>query len=80
MLVHYDGSIWRADVVNLKAMEKCKELATLLFLLTAEFKDTALRDVCIKRASRWHNRGVRETILKDAASVYFLYGRDQARW
>ena len=48
----YDGSVWRADVGNLKAMEKCKELATLLFLLTAEIKDTTLRDVCIKRASR----------------------------
>ena len=72
----YDGSVWRADVGNLKAMEKCKELATLLFLLTAEIKDTTLRDVCIKRASRWHNRGVRETILKDAASVYCLRMED----
>ena len=72
----YDGSVWRADVGNLKAMEKCKELATLLFLLTAEIKDTALRDVCIKRASRWHNRGVRETILKDSASVYCLRRED----
>lgn len=72
----YDGSTWRADVGNLKAMEKCKELATLLFLLTAEIKDTALRDVCTKRASRWHNRGVRETILKDAAGVYCLRMED----
>lgn len=72
----YDGSVWRADVGNLKAMEKCKELAALLFLLTAEIKDTALRDVCVKRASRWHNRGVRETILKDAASVYCLRMED----
>lgn len=72
----YDGSVWRADVGNLKAIEKCKELATLLFLLTAEIKDTALQDVCIKRASRWHNRGVRETILKDAASVYCLSMED----
>lgn len=72
----YDGSVWRADVGNLKAMEKCKELATLLFLLTAEIKDTALRDVCVKRSSRWHNCGVRETILKDAASVYCLRVED----
>ena len=68
----YDGQAWRADLGGLRAMEKCKELAMLLFLLTAEITDVALRDICIKRSSHWHNRNVRETILKDASSVYSL--------
>lgn len=72
----YDGRAWRADVGGLQAMEKCKELASLLFLLTAEITDSTLRDVCLKRAARWHNRGVRETILKDASGVYSLRTAD----
>lgn len=72
----YDGKAWRADVGGLQTMEKCKELASLLFLLTAEITDSTLRDVCLKRAARWHNRGVRETILKDASGVYSLRTAD----
>ena len=72
----YDGRAWRADTGNLQAMEKCKELAVLLFLLTAEITDSTLRDVCLKRAARWHNRSVRETILKDASGVYSLRTAD----
>ena len=72
----YDGKAWRADTGNLQAMEKCKELAVLLFLLTAEITDSTLRDVCLKRAARWHNRSVRETILKDASGVYSLRTAD----
>ena len=68
----YDGSAWRADMGNLRAMKKCKELAMMLFLLAAEISDTTLRDICIKRAVRWQNRSVRETILKDASDVYSL--------
>ncbi len=63
----YDGKACRTDIGNLQAMEKCKELAVLLFLLTAEITDSTLRDVCLKRAARWYNRSVRETILKDAS-------------
>lgn len=66
----YDGSAWRADLGGLKAMELCKRLATMLFLLASEIKDTSLRDACLKRATRWHGRRTRETILKDASSVY----------
>ena len=51
-------------------MELCKRLATMLFLLASEVKDTALRDACLKRATRWHGRRTRETILKDASGVY----------
>lgn len=66
----YDGSAWRADLGGLKAMELCKRLATMLFLLASEVKDTSLRDTCLKRATRWHGRRTRETILKDASGVY----------
>ena len=72
----YDGRAWQADTGNLQAMEKCKELAVLLFLLTAEITDSTLRDVCLKRAARWYNRSVRETILKDASGVYSLRTAD----
>lgn len=72
----YDGKACRTDIGNLQAMEKCKELAVLLFLLTAEITDSTLRDVCLKRAARWYNRSVRETILKDASGVYSLRTAD----
>ncbi len=72
----YDGTAWRADPGGLRAMEKCKELAGLLFLLTSEITDNNLRDGCIKRALQWHSRRIRETILKDASSVYCLRMED----
>ena len=65
----------QADTGNLQAMEKCKELAVLLFLLTAEITDSTLRDVCLKRAARWHNRSVRETILKKIRRAQAVYSR-----
>ncbi len=72
----YDGTAWKADPGGLRAMEKCKELAGLLFLLTSEVTDNSLRDGCIKRALQWHSRRIRETILKDASSVYCLRMED----
>lgn len=72
----YDGAAWRADVGALMTMEKCKELALLLILLTAEITDGTLREMFLKRAARWQNRGIRETILKDASSVYCLQMAD----
>ena len=72
----YDGAAWRDDPGGLRAMEKCKELAGLLFLLTAEITDNNLRDSCVKRALQWHTRRIREIILKDASSVYCLRVRD----
>ena len=66
----YDGRAWRADLGGLRAMELCKRLATMLFLLASEVKDSSLRDTCLKRATRWHGRRTRETILKDASGVY----------
>ena len=68
----YDGKAWRADLGGLRAMELCKRLATLLFLLASEITDTSQRDACLKRATHWHNRRTRETILKDASGVYCL--------
>ena len=68
----YDGATWRDDAGSLRAMEKCKELAMLLLLLTAEIVDNNLRDACVKRALQWHTRRIRETILKDASGVYCL--------
>ena len=68
----YDGKAWRADLGGLRAMELCKQLATLLFLLASEITDTSQRDACLKRATHWHTRRTRETILKDASGVYCL--------
>ena len=68
----YDGRAWRADLGGLRAMELCKQLATLLLMLAWEITDTSQRDACLKRATRWHARRMREMILKDASGVHCL--------
>lgn len=64
----FNGKVWKPDTGNLKTMELCKKLADeiLGYCLSLpegyeKFKESA---------RKWKKRTVRETILKDAASVY----------
>lgn len=66
----YDGTVWRADTGGLKVAELAKLLADkmYIFALSIEEEDTRLRFV--KRAQKLQQRKNRDTMLKDAKSVY----------
>ena len=66
----YDGKAWREDTGNLQVMELCKELADKLMLYALGINDEQQRQAYIGFVKRWQIRRNRETILKDAASVY----------
>ena len=66
----YDGRVWRPDEGNLKTMELCKNLADALMIYALSIDDERRRDEYVNFVRRWQKRASRETILKDAASVY----------
>ncbi|MCC8122115.1 MAG: phage/plasmid primase, P4 family [Oscillospiraceae bacterium] len=66
----YDGKVWRADTGNLLVMELCKKLADALVDYALSIHDECQRKAYLDFACRWQRRAYRETILKDAASVY----------
>lgn len=66
----YDGRRWKADTANLKVMQLCKQLADALMSYALSIKDEKLRTDYIKHITKWQQRNYRETILKDAASIY----------
>lgn len=66
----YDGKKWAPDPGGLRVMELCKELADALLVYATGIKDERDRIEYIKFADKWQKRQYRETILKDAASVY----------
>ncbi len=66
----YDGKVWKPDTGGLKAMQLCKKLADALYIYALSIKDEARKDAYMKHVGKWQSRHNRETILKDAASVY----------
>ena len=66
----YEDGIWAADSSNLFTMERCKELANELIRYTLTITDEQRRQEYLKYCTKWQNRNVRETILKDAQSVH----------
>lgn len=68
----YNGQVWEPDAGGLRAMELCKRLADALVLYALGLPDGALRDDYREFVERWQKRYNRETILKDAASVYHV--------
>ena len=66
----YNGKVWEPDPGNLRTMELCKYLADALVLYALGLPDGALRDDYREFVERWQKRYNRETVLKDAASVY----------
>lgn len=66
----YDGRRWTPDTGNLRVMEMCKKLADVLMMYALTLTDEKQRGDYIKHVSKWQQRNYRETILKDAASVY----------
>ena len=66
----YDGRVWVPDTGNLRVMELCKALADALTVYALSIKDEQQRSGYLDFVTRWQRRNHRETILKDAASVY----------
>lgn len=66
----YSGKVWEPDMGNLRAMELCKKLADELAIYALSLPESPQRDEYRKFVERWQIRRYRETVLKDAASVY----------
>lgn len=66
----YNGKVWEPDTGSLKAMELCKNLADALAIYALSIPDEQQRIAYQDHVKRWQRRNNRETILKDAASVY----------
>lgn len=68
----FTGKRWKADTGSLMAMELCKRLADDLMDYAMTLEDVRTRGSYTEYAAKWQRRACRETILKDAASVYPL--------
>jgi len=66
----FDGKIWRADTGNLKVSEMAKKLANALYCFAIDIKEEDVRKRFIDRVKRLQLRKHRDTMLKDAKSVY----------
>ena len=66
----YDGKVWKPDTGGLRVMELCKKLADNLVIYALSLPEGSKKDEYRKFVERWQTRRGRETILKDAASVY----------
>ncbi|MCI9506134.1 MAG: hypothetical protein HFF62_06015 [Oscillospiraceae bacterium] len=66
----YNGKAWNPDIGNLRVMEMCKCLADQLAIYALSLEDEQKRQGYLKFVGSWQRRSNRETILKDAASVY----------
>lgn len=68
----YDGKVWKGDIGELKVMEMCKALASNLMVYANSLKDGYVKDKYRNHVSNWAKRQHRETVLKDAKSVYAI--------
>lgn len=66
----YTGKVWTPDVGNLIIMELCKILESELISHASQIQEEDLRNQYLKHLVSWSYRRRRETILKDAASVW----------
>ena len=66
----YNGKFWAPDTGNLRVMEMCKRLADQLAVYALSLEDEQKRQGYLRFVGSWQRRSNRETILKDAASVY----------
>ncbi|MBR5202548.1 MAG: nucleoside triphosphatase [Clostridia bacterium] len=73
---YFDGNHWCEDVESLKTMELCKELANALLKHAITITDEHKRTEFLKHCNKWQVRRNRETILKDARSIYPLNMRE----
>ena len=67
---YYENGIWQPDMGSLKTMEYCKALAKQLTIYCFSIEDEHRQEEYAKFCHRWQTRKMRETILRDAQSVY----------
>jgi len=66
----YSGGVWKPDIEGMKTAEMCKRLADRLMLYALTIRDESRRDAYITFVRKWQRRSYRETVLKEATSVY----------
>ena len=68
----YDGTVWQPDMENLKVAELAKLLADKLYLFALTITEEDSRKRFIERVKKLQLRKHRETMIKDAKSVFPL--------
>ena len=68
----YDGTVWQPDMENLKVAELAKLLADKLYVFALTITEEDARKRFIDRVRKLQLRKHRETMLKDAKSVFPL--------
>lgn len=68
----YDGVVWQPDMENLKVAELAKYLADKLYLFALKITEEDARKRFIDRVRKLQQRKHRDTMLKDAKSVFPL--------
>ncbi|MBO4384233.1 MAG: primase C-terminal domain-containing protein [Clostridia bacterium] len=66
----YADGVWAPDVGGMFVTERCKELADELMRYALTIADDRMKQEYLKHCMRWQSHKVRETVLKDAQSVY----------
>ena len=66
----YDGTVWQPDMENLKVAELAKLLADKLYLFALTITEEDSRKRFIERVKKLQLRKHRETMIKDAKSVF----------
>lgn len=72
----YNGKFWEADVKGAKVRELCKKLADALLIYAMGLPDSQAEGSYKSHVIKWQSQRQRETILKDAFSVYPIYQKD----
>lgn len=72
----FNGKMWEPDKGASAVNERCKELATALGHYALNLPEGDKKDAYRKFVDRWSQRRNRDTILKDAQSVYSVTATD----
>lgn len=72
----YTGKFWEADVKGAKVRELCKKLADALLVYSMGLPDSQAEGSYKSHVIKWQSQRQRETILKDAFSVYPVYQKE----
>ena len=72
----FDGKRWVPDLASLRVMEFCKTLADDLLPYAAGIEDEKKRSAYMAYCLKWQRRVFRETVLKEAQSIYPIMMED----
>jgi len=72
----FDGKRWVPDLASLRVMEFCKTLADDLLPYAAGIEGEKKRSAYMAYCLKWQRRAFRETIIKEAQSIYPIMMED----